>query len=452
MPKLSILEKNAYINILIKDNAIWAYLAYMDYNANREYILSDYTDLNALKFLLDDNIFSKDFWLDFFNNLEAVFNWNIVDKDSSSIFTFRRFAEEGDGISGVRVQIDDNQDFFQEIFESVRNFSNDVSLRVIDDKYMASLMEGLAKRLDIDDLVLVDMDIFDFSIFRVKTEYERGKPTGKTSFTKSKLSWSDEISLIDSVKDNRFKAFLASDISSRNLTNTWANFVIDKPLVVKDESLIDIIRSYSTIQNFSIYKDNKDKIDTFGKEYTKNALIVTGNIPRILGKSKTLLTVIDGLELTGSFDCYFDTDLKTIAFGKSLINATESTDIILTRGSILPKYTKVVIPNIKNKANNKVLLSGKIQSLDIDPTDFYILSAQYTFLKLPKHKEKLLISANFREGIKTFILGEQSLEYISVPGISEIENILFDFRNRPIIYGPDAYSNKNKLKAWINDN
>ena len=76
MPKLSILEKNAYINILIKDNGILGYLAYMDYNANREYILSDYTDINSLRFLLDDNVFTKDFWFEYFDNLENVFNWN----------------------------------------------------------------------------------------------------------------------------------------------------------------------------------------------------------------------------------------------------------------------------------------------------------------------------------------------------------------------------------------
>lgn len=452
MPKLSILEKNAYINVLIKDNGIWAYLAYMDYNANREYILSDYTDINSLKFLLDDNIFTKEFWYDYFNNLESIFNWNIVDKDKSSIFTFRRFAEEGDGVSGVRVQIDDNQDYFREIFESVRDFSNDVALRVIDDRYMNSILEGILKRMDLDDLMLIDMDLFDFSIFRVKKEYEKGKPTGKLSFTKSKISWGDEISLIDSIKDNRFKAFLSTEISAKNLTNIWGNFVIDKPLVAQDSVLLDIIRAYSTIQNYSIYRDNKAKIQGFGKEYTKTAMIVTGNIPRTLGLSKTLLSIIDGLELLGNFDCYFDLDLKTIAFGKSYINATESTDIILTKGSILPKLSKVIIPYLKGNVKNKVLLSGDIQSLNMDKTDFYALSSQYTVLKLPKHNEKMILSMNLRNGAKTYPLGETSLEYISVPKVSEIENIVFDFRQRPIIYGPDAYTNKVKLQSWINDN
>jgi len=452
MSKLPILEKNAYINILIKDNGIWSYLAYTDYNANREYILSDYTDINSLKFLLDDNIFSKDFWFEYFNNLENIFNWNIVDKDKSSIFTFRKFQEEGDGVSGVRVQIDDNQDYFKEIFESVRNFSHDVSLRVIDDRYMNSILEGILRRMKLDDLMLVDMDLFHFSFFRIKADYEKGKPTGKLSYTKSKLSWKDEISLIDSIKDSRFNAFLSTELSTKNLANIWGNFVVDKPLIVKDSALLDIIRAYSTIQNFSIYRDNEAKIQGFGKEYTKSAMIVTGNIPRTLGFSKTLLSIIDGLELSGNFDCYFDLDLKTIAFGKSYINATESTDIILTKGSILPKLTKVIIPYVKNSTKNRVLLSGSIQSLDVEKSDFYALSSQYTVLKLPKQREKTIISMNLKNGAKTYPLGETTLEYISIPGVSEIESLVFDLRQRPIIYGPDAYSNKIKLQSWLNDN
>ena len=452
MPKLSILEKNAYINILIKDNGIWGYLAYMDYNANREYILSDYTDINSLRFLLDDNVFTKDFWFEYFDNLENIFNWNIVDKDKSSIFTFRQFKEEGDGISGVRVQIDDNQEYFREIFDSVRDFSNDVSLRVVDDQYMNSILEGILRRMNLDDLMLVDMDLFHFSIFRVKAEYEKGKPTGKLSFTKSKLIWKDEISLIDSVKDSRFNAFLATEISSENLLNIWGNFVIDKPLVVQDNSLLDIIRAYSTIQNFSIYRDNKTKIQGFGREYTKTAMIVTGNIPRVLGMSKTLLSIIDGLEIAGNFDCYFDLDLKTVAFGQSYVSATESTDIILTRGSILPKLTKVIIPLTKSSKRNRVLLSGNIESLDMEKSDFYALSSQYTVMELPKHEEKMILSMNLRNGAKTYPLGETSLEYISIPGVSEIGGLVFDFRQRPIVYGPDAYTNRVKLQSWINDN
>ena len=451
MAKLSVLKKNAYINILVKDNAIWAQLAYTDFNANREYILSDYTDLNALKFLLDDNVFTKEFWFEYFDTLEKVFDWNIVDKDKDSVFTFRGFAKEGDGVSGVRVQIDDNQEFFSEIFDSVRDFSNEVALRVIDDGYINTLMQGLSTRMEVDDLLIVDMDLLDFSVFRISAEYEKSKPTGKKIFSKSKISWKDEIPLIDSIKDARFGAFLATDISEKNLQNMWGNFVIDRPIFVQDRPLLDVIRSYATIQNFSLFRDNKKKIETFGREYTRSAMVITGNIPRILGKSKTLMSIIDGLEITGNFDCYFDLDLRTIAYGKSYIEMTDSTDIILTRNSLLPKMTKVIIPQSKAGMKNRVVFSGKIQGVDIDESDFYALSSQYTLVEMPPHENRLLIEGTFRNGLKTIPLGETKISYMSTPESTKIESILFDCRPRPIVYGPDAQANKLKLQAWLND-
>ena len=452
MPKLSILEKNAYLDILVKNNGIWVYLAYSDLNAGREYILSDYTDLNALRFLLDDNVFTKEFWFDYFNNLEKVFNWDIVDKDKGSIFTFRKFAEEGDGVSGVRVQIDDNQQYFSKVFDSVREFSSDISLRVIDDKYMYSILDGLCDRMDCDDMVYIDMDIYNFSIFRVSKIYEKGRPIGQKLYTKSKMSWKDDISLIDSLKDDRFRAFLSAEISEKNLVNMWGNFVLDKPLTVKDPQLLDVIRGYSTIQNFSIYRDNKKKIETFGREYTKSTMIVSGSIPRILGKSKTLLTIIDGLEMGGNFDCYFDWDSRLISFGKSFVSATNSTDIILTRQTVLPPMTKVFMPYVKTKQKDKIVFSGDIESVSIEKNDFYILSSQYTYKELPKHKDKLVITGQFKNDSKLQPVGETELNLISMPGVNEIEALLFDCRNRPIIYGPDAYANKIKLQSWINDN
>ena len=66
MKNLSLLEKNAYLSIIIKDNGIWAHLAYTDFNAGREYILSDFTDLTPLRYRLDDDVFNRKFWQEYF--------------------------------------------------------------------------------------------------------------------------------------------------------------------------------------------------------------------------------------------------------------------------------------------------------------------------------------------------------------------------------------------------
>ena len=63
---------------------------------------------------------------------------------------------------------------------------------------------------------------------------------------------------------------------------------------------------------------------------------------RVLGESKTLLSLIDGLELNGNFDCYWDLDMKTLCYGRSFAEGSGSEDIILTRKELFSLATKAV--------------------------------------------------------------------------------------------------------------
>lgn len=450
MSKLSIFEKNAYISIVIKDNGIWTHLAYTDHNASREYILSDYTDLNSLRYRLDDTIFTKEFWFEYFNNLEKIFSWNIVDKNSFAIFTFRKFKEEGDGINGIRIAIDDNQHFFDKIFQSIRDFSNDLSLRVINDAYMQSLIESLADRLGYDDLLYVDMDLYDFSLFRTTNIYQKNNSIKKL-FSKSKLGWNSDLAVIDSINDKRFEAFLANDLSNRETTNYWSNFVLDRPLdISKELNLLDLVRAYATIQNFSILRDNRQKLEQFGNIYPKTAMIISGYIPNLLGKYTTLLALTDGLELNGEIDCLFDNELRMLSFGKSYAYGINSTDIILTKKDIIPHITKLLIPN-SVKEPNKIVFAGYAESVEIPRTEFFVLSPQFSMISLPPHREKLIVNGNWRNGAK-MTNAKNEISFISTPEACYYDSIVVDARPRPIIYGPDVYSNKLKLQQWKNDN
>jgi len=452
MSKLPLFEKNAYLSIVVKDNGLWTHLAYTDHTASREYILSDFTDLNPLKFRLDDEVFNVKFWNEYFNSLEKVFNWDIVQKDKANIFTFKKFSKEGDGVSGVRIQIDDNQKFFTKIFDSIRTFSNDISLRVIDDQYMHSLLDGISEKMDYEDLVYIDMDIYDFTVYRVRKVFDKKEKIEKKEFTRSKINWSNEFSVIDSIQDSRFKAFLASDISNNQLQNYWANFILSKIFSSVDPNIVDVLRAYSTIQNHSIFRDNKEKLSNFGTSRQQSAVIVSGYIPRILGKQKSLLSIIDGLELGGTFDCLWDLDLKLLSYGKTYVNGVNSVDIILTRKEVLSKVTKIIVPSTDSSANNKVVMSGYLESLDMPRTEFFTLAPQFSYILLPKHEQKTVIECNFKNG--SFILPdkEKNISFISVPESTMYESILVDARPRPIVYGPDAYSNKLKLQVWLNDN
>ena len=448
MSTLPILQKNSYLNLVISDNGIWAHLAYTDHNAGREYILSDYTDINPLKDRLDDDFFSKQFWYDYFDNLEKVFNWDIVDRNGFDLFSFRKFKEEGDGVSGIKILMDENQKFFNKIFSTLRDFSNDIALRIIDDKYMYSLVESLADRLDYKDLLYISYDLMEFKIYRTLKDSE----TGKRETVKTKIEWGNEYGLIEAVKDSRLKAFLATDINSKDLINYWSNFVLNRVNFCDDPNILDILRAYTTIQTHSMHQDSKEKLAGIGIQ-GNTAIITSGQVPMILGKSKTLLTLIDGLEIAGTADYYHDTEQRVISFGKSYVSGTSSTDIILTRKEIISTATKVFIPEIKNRKKiSQVVLSGYTDSLEGEKQSFFVLSPEFTFMPLPLHREKLIIEGDFKNGAYLLNWDQRNgISFISVPDKMKYDSLLIDARPKPVVYGPDIYANKLKLQQWMND-
>jgi hypothetical protein len=448
MPKLPLLEKNAYLSLVIKDNGLWSHLAYTDHNARREYILVDFTDLHPLRHRLDDDVFTKEFWYDYFDNLERVFNWDIVDRDKNSIFTFRPFKNEGDGVNGIRVQIDDNQEFFDRIFASIRNFSKDISLRVIDDRYMQETLEELIDKGEYGDIMCLDMDLMDFSIFRVQKVYDKKERIDKKVFSKAKISWKNDQALVESVKDSRFRAFLATDLNSKEIFNYWSNFVLNRVLASEDPNILDLLRSYSTIQGHSLFRDNKEKLEGFGISGRESCLIISGYIPQVLGKSKTLLTLIDGLELEGSFDCTWDLDMRLLSYGKSYVHATKSLDVILTSKVVHPTFTKIVIPRHKFTNPNKVIFSGKLESLEQKESEILAISCKFNYIDLPE-QEKFVVSGILKEGFKVPPAKGVGIDLVSSKEGKKYESLLIDVRPRPIVYGPDSYSNKSKLQNWM---
>ena len=183
MDTLPVLKKNAYLTVLIKDNYIFANLAYTDLSAQKTYMLSDKTDLSPLKFRLDDNVFTKNFWFEYFDSLEKVFDWDIVNREWGDDFRIKDFEREEIGVSGIKVVVDDNQSFFKNIYLSLKEFSKDIVLRILDDRYMEVLTKGLVERLEYDDIVWLDLDFSHFSIFRAKSS--KG---GEVIFSSSKIA------------------------------------------------------------------------------------------------------------------------------------------------------------------------------------------------------------------------------------------------------------------------
>jgi len=284
----------------------------------------------------------------------------------------------------------------------------------------------------------------------VNRVYDKKKKESKKIFSKSKISWKNDLSLVDSVRDSRFKAFLATDLSTKEIFNYWSNFVFNRVFASEDPNLVDILRSYCTIQNHSLLRDNKEKLEGFGVSGKESCLIVSGYIPRVLGKSRSLLTLIDGLELKGSFDCCWDLDLRLLSYGRSYIEGVDSTDIILTAKEVLSAFTKVIIPYVKSsKGSNKVIFSGTTESLSEGKNEIFGIVSKFSYIDIPRHENKLIIEGEFKEGSYIYPSKESAIGFVSIPDGKRYESLLIDARPRPVVYGPDSYSNKLKLEKWL---
>ncbi len=456
MSNLPILKKNAYLTVLIKDNNIFANLAYTDFSAQKTYMLSDSVDLSPLKFRMDDIVFNKSFWSEYFNSLEKEFEWDIVDRDWQGVFKVKEFQDEGVGVGGVKILVDDNQPFFNRIYLSLKEFSKDIALRVVDDLYMRNLIEGLKNRLGYTDLIWMDFDLSHFSIYRSKEKISSSGIFSKervlgSEFLVSKTNWNSEIALIDSIKNSKLEAFLSIESSSDEVLNKWANFVASTPEYISDPIIEDILRSFVTIQNLALKENNKEKFEGMGRK--ASGVVITGKLPKLMKKRDLLLSLIDGFEMEGIYDIYMDVENRLISYGRNLTLATDSDEIMVIKGDVLPSAHRLLIPEInQNKGKNKVIFAGKMISQDFQERDIFALNPNLEIFNIPKVTNKVIVEGELKSGSVFTHYPSTEISFVSTFGGLRYDGLVVDCRIRPVIYGPRPRDNKDKLQTWNNGN
>lgn len=451
MNTLPTFKENAYLTLVIKDNFIYANLAYSNLVAQRTFVLSDSTDLSPLKFRLDDFTFTKYFWYEYFDSLEKVFDWDIVDRTYEGVFKIKEFEHEEVGVSGIKILVDDNQPFFKNIFISLKEFSRDISIKLLDDKYINQLLSGFLDRMGYDEIVWIDLDISHFSVYSaVKENVTSGMfnkvVDRKTNISSSKIDWSNEIGLIDFIKTSKLQSFLSGECLEEELTNKWGNLIAHSCEFISDPVLHDVLRAFTTLQLLSIKQSNPDKLK--GILSPTSAVIVTGNIAQLLTKRELLFSVIDGLELEGMFDLFIDNENKLFSYGKSIIDKEKSQDIVILRGDVLPKATKVLIPQVPLKSKSKVIFAGKVSAQGVEPRDIYAFGSSLQILKIPSIGEKIIIEGDLKNGTVFSHYTFTNIEFMSTKRSFEYEYLVIDGRNRPIVYGPNPQDNRAKFKIW----
>jgi len=265
-------------------------------------------------------------------------------------------------------------------------------------------------------------------------------------------------SLVDFAGNRQIGAFMVESVPSESrFRDMWVNYLYSGILFTESDILTDVWRSVSTIRLLS--ETNKDLMWTNGfgaqQDSVKNqlggfAVVVTGELTKILSERELLVTLLDGLQLSGHFDLFTCKDKKMFTFGDSYFKGLNSEDITLMSKDIVPVAQKIVIPELPSRRSGRnVVLTGRYSELvkgASEPTEIYAIEPSIEEIELPAGE--ILLELNFVKGAYLKDLGtriECNLNFDSIV----YDKIIFDCRHKPIIYGVNARDNKLRMAEWF---
>jgi hypothetical protein len=442
--KLPLLAKNAYLKLFYTQDGISSNLAYSHYDVGRSYCLRDYTQIKASDF--DNN----DFWNTFFIELEKEFDWNII-KEHGGIADIKQFEDEGNGISGMKLFYADEH---LPGLETLKNFLPEVTTEPFGEDKHIELMKSFGRKFGYKDIMWVNLDLEKVSLHRLSVDVIDNEDSITTaSLEGTKLSNDDLISIL---KESKLQAFLTESLNISVFRNAWADYIYSGKIWSNNLQIIDVLRAFVGIQILSLVSEDRNKFKDFGYKHLDPksnlmncAMIVTGNLVGVLKEKDLILTLIDGLQLSGLIDLYFDKTNTFQIFGESYFFGINSTDIILSRKDVIPEAIRLILPEVStNKTGSRqVVMSGTMSDPQSGGLSIYALSPEIVSIKT-EPKQKIYYNMKFVRGSYLRTVGE-TLEFIIDPEKMTFSKILIDCRPKPVIYGPDAKSNKNKISQWF---
>lgn len=443
MNRIPLLAKNAYLKLFYTQQGIYAKLAYSHYDIARGYFLDDFTNLQNYNGKLD-----LEFWKNYFKQLERHFDWNLFEI-TDDIVQLHKFSDEGDGVHGVKLFYESKSlpglDF---LANSILN----LEYEEFSENKIEMALNSFGKKFGYDDLLWLDVNFAKITLHRLRIENSTERNTLFKSIKSKSFSKNEIISVI---KDSKLTAFMSESINVPVFKNAWANHVTKGYLSSDNTQINDIYRAYITIQLLSLITQNQGFLKNFGVGQYDNELynfsstiIVTGNMVENMKERDLFLSILDGLQLEGVFDIYFDSNRNYQMYGDSYMFGINANDIILSKKDVIPYSTRVIIPEVSNaKTNRQVVMSGTMSDPNQGGIAVYALTPEITPLNV-NIKNKMYYDLRFVRGSYLKGIGEK-LEFIVDPEKHLVEKVYIDCRPKPVIYGPDSKNNKNKISQWF---
>lgn len=468
MGRVSLLEKNAFLSIYANQYGLYATFGYSHYEIDRSYTLTDHTIIDWENEPIDE----YEFWLEYLVKIGEKFEWEFLENSFSqySMGKVREFTDEGEGVSAIRFMFDGNLEARSRAMNAINGFFPEIVVEVLDNKKVRDLLSKMAIRLGYKDAMLLDLNLHKFEIYRSQVSEKTRTASLENVHDKpwtseySKISWDSKRALVEKLKDGRLKAFATVDPESEIIYNQWANLVTDPFAYTSNPFLLDLVRSYTTVQLLSMHNSNQKLLGKLGQGEKPTVLFIAGEIQNLLKSEQFYMSIIDGLQLRGSFDIVFCDAYQLYTFGDELVQGVNAQYYIVTMSQVVKRAERLFSPEVPGKSEEKkpafmasittkgsgdravYALTSTITKIDM-PTEEYVLDGD--FLKgayieggsLQGLSDKEKRGSNKGEG---FIWHSKGLKL-------PVDRVIVDARYKPIVYGPDYRVNRNKLSSWISE-
>lgn len=441
MLKLPNLEKSAQLLVEVSHDRLVSKLVYTDYTIGRHYVHSDITSP------IPDRITSS-YLRTYLDALSKMWDWEFFRPHSDEVMPL---ASEGFGLDGLNFYVDGRYYNKKDLLETVRDVSKDISILNIDNNYIQDLLMGIANRLGYEDVLLLDLDLENTYIYRLRREMatrklNEGNTNGYT-FVHGKVELGNDWRVIDVVTSPRVKAFLQYETPSQRLGNMWANYILGEKKFSNSPVVRDLVRSVSTLQTLTIRNDRKGEFDRIGDMKYGTLLLVTGDVISQLEFPELLLSIIDGLELNDSVDMVVDSNLSLYTLGKVYSDGIAKAGYLSEFNDFASRFDHLLLPDVaKTGERKRVIFSADIRDDRGGEKSVYALSDEISQILLDTESEAAEITGKFLKDSSLY----SEFDYNLIFGKKKYKSIIIDSRYRPIVYGPDAKSNHIKMREWFN--
>ncbi len=460
MSKLPLLEKNAYLKILIDSSGIYSHLVYSDYSNEKFYVLTDYTKPEDLNHPLPKDS-EVEFLEEYLSELAEKFEWEFfIDTDT---YFLKDVVAEGIGLGGVTIYIDTKTvQYRKNLATDIRTSFGDFKFQVLDQDYIESLLKLFASKFGYKDVFWIDVDVDGLAVNRLQA-YEKNDNLNLgyryDPYLEEDLN---EAELLDLIRNKEILSFIKESGNISKYVNDWANYVLGNTIFIYSELMKDFLRGATTLRLFSHFNEKQGEMRKFGvnkvlldqKEGAKSecAVIITGIASNILDFNELLIAVIDGIQLSGHFDLFMDKEKKLFTYGNSYLYGVNSEDIILNKQIVLDDVHKIIIPDLpKMRGGGKSVMTGRVYNVEKGELEIYGVMPRFKQFNVRDiNQHKTYLDVNFVKGAKLKDFGKK-VEFFLDPSVLNYSSVIFDLRDKPVSYGPDAGANNMKWSRWFNE-